>query len=554
MSGSPRGPEQYPYVDLAQDAFEELCYLVVREDYPDANRLRAPDGGLDIILSVGDTVVRGWQVKRHTASIDWRKCAESLDRAFHVHRPLRVTFCFPIDLTVNQNQRFRDRIGRRHPDIEVDYVGASWLTGAIARSDNGRRIARRFFHVNETSSEILRSVRAAGAPENIEAAADRMSAVRELLDANDPNFDYSSASASTADLLPKMHGSTIMSVGMSGPDGVTRFDAIARGTEAPKITLDYSQADETQINAFRLATRFGGVLPLDGVSVGVENLPRAFEKLILELGGSSSAALRLIPRIPDWPISLVAIDESGEHVRIPITMKQIEGEADDQTVAAMAGEHAGLSLRAAFRVDPQQDAASIGFTWKLRLGGWRASEQYSVAKVVRILSDGGRVDVVDRSGSRPTISGLSGSFTGDQRDHIRAVCELLEDAALVESSAREPIVVPENLTDEQLDELARAAVVVRQKGTFVTDFRCKLSVENAQYDEARKSSWKEFRARVPIIFNVFGREMCIGAIDVEPDFVRIEKIEPDPYHAGRICASLVGGFNGRRWADLRNVE
>src|SRR5919106_5283828 len=100
----PLGPRRLDFTVLSDEDFELLCYLVVLLEFPDAVRLRAPDGGADSALPEGAirVYVRCWQAKRFTGHIHWGQCRASLDAAVRNYRMPHYTFCFARDLTGGQ--------------------------------------------------------------------------------------------------------------------------------------------------------------------------------------------------------------------------------------------------------------------------------------------------------------------------------------------------------------------------------------------------------------------------------------------------------------------
>jgi hypothetical protein len=106
---------RFDFGRLPADAYEELCYLVVAIEFPQAVRLANPDGGLDSgIPHAGGTFSRCWQAKRFTGDIAWKKCEESLDAAVSNWGIEHCTFCFAKDLTASQHRTFHERLGGRH--------------------------------------------------------------------------------------------------------------------------------------------------------------------------------------------------------------------------------------------------------------------------------------------------------------------------------------------------------------------------------------------------------------------------------------------------------
>lgn len=144
----PHSAEPFQLERLTDDELEELTFLLARQEDQGVVRLRAPDGGLDTVLPDDQNArraTRGWQAKRHTRRIDFTDCERSLDRAADVWKPTRVTFTFPRALTRGEHEKFTERLGRRHPDVAVDYWNGAELSARLLADDAGERIARLFF-------------------------------------------------------------------------------------------------------------------------------------------------------------------------------------------------------------------------------------------------------------------------------------------------------------------------------------------------------------------------------------------------------------------------
>jgi hypothetical protein len=129
---TPKGPIDHPLGSLTPDQFEALVYLLARDEFPGAVRIRAKDHGLDArTLDAGGATLRGWQAKRFTAAINWGQCQESMRRAVAFWRPLRVTFAFPKILSGNEQKNFRGRLIEEFPRIQIDWWGLEELQTRI---------------------------------------------------------------------------------------------------------------------------------------------------------------------------------------------------------------------------------------------------------------------------------------------------------------------------------------------------------------------------------------------------------------------------------------
>lgn len=140
MQDRPRGLD---FTALAAGDFEQLCFQVVRLSNERVERLRAPDAGADL-LERGPDGDRAWQVKAFSRSIHWAQAEESLDTAAEHFELVEYTFCFSVDLTVNDQDRLA-ALREKHPRITIDAWGASVLSAQLLSSASGREIAKAFF-------------------------------------------------------------------------------------------------------------------------------------------------------------------------------------------------------------------------------------------------------------------------------------------------------------------------------------------------------------------------------------------------------------------------
>lgn len=193
----PLGPRRLNLGALTDEDFEEVCFLVVRLEFPEAIKLDNPDGGADSALPSEDraTYLRCWQAKRYTEHIRWGHCKDSLDRAVVRWRMSRYTFCFARNLTEGQEKKFQTDLVGRHAGVRVDYWSHSRLESALLTSEQGERIARHFYGdpVGDAQA-IARALRAGGELSSGEHAADRLSAIAEFLARHDPHGSGSAVS------------------------------------------------------------------------------------------------------------------------------------------------------------------------------------------------------------------------------------------------------------------------------------------------------------------------------------------------------------------------
>jgi hypothetical protein len=155
------GPRRFDFRSIDPLDFEELCFALVRLEFPAAVRVAAPDKGVDVLVpAAGSEPARGFQAKRYVDQISWPECRKSLDAAVQGHTVGRLTFCFARDLTAKQLSLFDKHLRARHPGVSVDCWGASELTARMTGTEEGRLVAARFFGDPVRDAEAI--ARAAG--------------------------------------------------------------------------------------------------------------------------------------------------------------------------------------------------------------------------------------------------------------------------------------------------------------------------------------------------------------------------------------------------------
>src|SRR4051794_13130789 len=81
------GPREFDFRSIDPLDFEELCFALVRLEFPKAVRLAAPDMGVDILVAATDgESAHGFQAKRYVDQISWPECRQSLDAAARGHQ------------------------------------------------------------------------------------------------------------------------------------------------------------------------------------------------------------------------------------------------------------------------------------------------------------------------------------------------------------------------------------------------------------------------------------------------------------------------------------
>ncbi|MGE3795553.1 MAG: hypothetical protein AB7I38_16740 [Dehalococcoidia bacterium] len=462
----PQGPDVYDFAALDEGRFEELCHILIADEYKEAQRLRPPDGGLDVVLMEGGTVARGWQVKRFTGRIHWTQCVESLDTAVRRHEARWVTFCFARDLTVSQKAAFTNKLVGRHRGVKVDFWTAGTLTARLLRASNSRQIARRFFAPADSNDEILRTVRAGGPIRSLVDIGDRAGSLANVVGEDDPRFAYVVAAGPGAEGSWR-HPATTMSMGGEGPEGPFRVDAVPRGRQqlGIQVRLD-APADSLERRTLVALLRHGGEAHFEkGLSLRLSDGPKLFGDE-LERARDVSWTIRTRPIAKPWASTLRAVSASGQPASFPLDLAP-RPDAPAGYTAALSGSRGGLELVIGFRWELPDGPGSMGMRWNFILGGHSVSEQRSALAFLQAMTGSGRLEILDRTGGRPPMRGLEIVASEDDRELLAALGDLLEDLALVEEWSGNALLVPSQVSEADAAALFQSARAIRDGSGWV---------------------------------------------------------------------------------------
>ncbi len=134
-------------VGMTPDDFEQLVFELVRRDEPTAERIKAPDGGADVLRSETEQrPAKVWQAKRYAGDINWGECEESLVRAIGRWSPEEIVFVFARDLSETTEASFTTRLAEHHAAIEVSAAITRWgISELVLRLNERDDLRVRFF-------------------------------------------------------------------------------------------------------------------------------------------------------------------------------------------------------------------------------------------------------------------------------------------------------------------------------------------------------------------------------------------------------------------------
>jgi hypothetical protein len=509
----PLGPPPIDFRLLSDEDFEELCVLVILMEHSEAKRIRPPDGGADAVLASATALVgrfeRCWQVKHFTGQINWGQCEESLDRGCGTYRPSHYTFMFARDLTLPQHRAFTERLETRQPDVKVDYVGATGIVTSLLSSAQGERIASRFYadaNVNGAAlMAALRAAAAAGGPlETADDVASRLTAIAEFLDRQDPYFAYSPSARPRWAPPPVVPGSVLARETLLG-ENVERIDVLPRNTDAleqfaPEMQIVFEESARGRAAAEELESVLlhGGDLQLPaGAWAEFTRLPKLFES---DLGGRLEAVRIMVPQ-EVIPARLMIRTESRSISRdIELVRRRPREGWEACMVASLRGAELEIALRR-----KKSGGGQVRFDWKL----------------VPEASNKARLDALDATIAIAQLGTLVIEGRGDGVELFRqglkkrrlpawvtSLQTVLAAVVDIEEWSGNAVTVPEELTREDLQDLAEVAYIVRSRGSKMRFASVDLSIppEKVAWD------YERYRLRIeqPAQFKLFGEVIDLG--------------------------------------------
>jgi hypothetical protein len=458
----PLGPRPFDLLTLGDEAFEELCFRLIRIEVPSVSATANPDGGADALLRApGGGFERAWQAKHHTSGISWQKCRESLDRVIETFDVEWVTFCFPIDLTKDLHLRFDAELCRRHPDVRVDSWDASQIRARLTVSDEGQRVARHYF--GDPFGEpalIARAIRAGGELSSLEDAIERLRPVGEFLEGHDPSFTYPQFQYRQGQEPPLTPGNVI-SVESSDGECTVRIDAVPRDTEAadryrPKLRVAFSgEEGRRERERFEQAlARNRPVSVQDGVIVTFDRLPPAFANGV---GEPFAATVMIRPQLDPWPAEfLVSSAVAEETLRV-----QMEPLAEPPAGwdIGYEGRFGGICASVLLNAGAGEEAMFV--KWTHTVDGSPARDQLTALRFMAALQGEGTFTLRDCESRVRLIHESTRPEAVEER--LTRLLKLLADVVTIEDWVGVELPVPSEISGAEIEAIAVAANQIRER-------------------------------------------------------------------------------------------
>jgi hypothetical protein len=526
------GPRTFDFGSLSPDQFEDLCFGVVRLEFPDAVRLAGPDHGLDSMLSsdLEGRAPRGWQAKRFTGSVSWPQCRESLRRAIEHHDPRHLTFCFARDLTAPQHRLFVRHLVEPHLERKVDYWGASELTARL-NTHLGLVVARRFF--GDPVGDVDRIARAVRAGGDIRGAGDvleRQSAIGEFLAGQDPYFFYqTSVREQDAPEAPSAPGTAVrlerIRDGIAARIDVQPRTSDALSTHGPAGRLLFSDDDEgiRARKAFRRFRERGGRLELnEGVSFAMDRVPPGLADVVDKLGEPIPGRI-VVEQLGAgvWPVVLRArpAHSDGAEAEVPLRLRPAPEAASDDEVT-IQDRFGGLDVSINLRRGDDADRGSL--TWRYDVDDSPAVEQRQALRFLVAAHLGAQVDLHAVDDDRPLVSMTSDPAELDP--WLAQLLDLFDALVRMERMSGITFDIPEEFDEQTGLTILEVGRMLRDGGASVSwsDFKLVIRPEAL----SQLVSGGPIRITEEVYVNILDREIHIGRRELEFDRYRIASTEP----------------------------
>jgi len=444
---------------------EATFYLAEHHEDERVVRLRAPDGGADVLLPTrgeDGRRSRAWQAKHHTSGIDWGDCEKSLDRLRTFWNPRRVTFVFPRDLTGLEHATFEERLGARHADTEVDYWAEGKISSLLLADDHGERIAQRFFGREDPIAIMERALRAGGEMSTGAHALDRLEAVESFL-RSDPGSRWVAHTRKFDEGPPPRSPGAVVRFELRRGSSIVALDLVpeadGRGVALlPRVRLktDDSPGGQQARGLLARLERTGGRARLrEGVRLEVDDVPAPFAELLSEpMVGPMT--VRLVPDAEPYVARLSADTDLGlgevEVALVPV-------EADSDWDVSFHGEHAGLELdvRSRYEVVSETQETSVAFRFRPGVSRATLAERARVATFV-VAAHGEGTVALSGQGRSPVRQSVERRALAED---VMETSRLLAALSAIERSTGLPApVIPEEIVHGDVDLLVSVAAAL----------------------------------------------------------------------------------------------
>lgn len=486
---------------LDADRFEELVYSIVCLKWPDAVRLRPPDGGADSLLEREFGGPRVWQAKHFSGNISWPQCVKSLKKAVERWQPERVTFVFGKELTEGQQKLFREKLAA--DSVVLDWWGTSELLRRMLESEEGKRVARRFL---DLGTDMALAVRAQGELSRGAHVVDRVAAAAQAADGMDPDYRYTFTHDTPHDDVLPATGLRLEKVTTGQRSIIDAFPRIPGSLPAPPggaIKFDDSPEGAAAAAKFReaLSSHTGGTVDLSGAAaLEFRGLPVVFQDILNEadLRKASVTVSR-----SSWPARWLVAGPRGIH--------KLDLDFRGAAPGELRAERGGLVVTATLA------DKNLDIQWTYSTRGLPPSSELETVTFIQALLQGGTVQLEDR---RDRVKPLSLNVAGRGPDpFIDELARYLDCLRSIETYLGADLGVGEQeFSDGEVRNVAAAAAALDQGGRELKLEEVRATTAVLTGDVTREVVVELFESGQLVLtqtlkdeFTIRGRSISLGA-------------------------------------------
>jgi hypothetical protein len=265
-------------VGTAPDDFEQLVFELVRCEEPTAERIKAPDGGADVLRpQTQQQPSKVWQAKRYTGDINWEECEASLVRAVGRWSPEEIVFVFARDLSEVTEASFTTRLAGHRQALENDVSVIRWGLSELVRRLSERNDLRvRFFgqDLEPMWQALNRTISAGGALQSAEDLVQRAKTLSEWAAQQDKRFTQAVVASEVEAPEPKWEDLPFMTLQIADPS--TRVNIATWPREGAEVSppifgfLESEDGARARLSAIRQLARGESARITEGARVQMD--------------------------------------------------------------------------------------------------------------------------------------------------------------------------------------------------------------------------------------------------------------------------------------------
>jgi len=466
--------------DLGPDKFEQLVFAIVRREHPNAQKLKAPDFGADVLDDPAGKRPRVWQVKHYPGDIHWTDCGKSLNRAVAKWRPAEITFVFPRDLTGKDHQDFNDKLIADKP-VPAKRWTATELNDKL---DQYPAIRRSFFpHRTDALHQVLRAAKLTERPADGPAFLEHGLDLAELAEELDPNFDYVVMARPQRLAQPFTGPAPFMTVTASAGGRESMLAAYFKPEAKPELptwSFTEDEAGDAAREALHLALARGTMIQLTGgITVRASPAPAAIAKILDEVRDQDEGQITLTVRPPEKTVELeVRLDDKPALPPLCFEMQAAPPKPGHD--GSWVGLASGVLLYLGFN-DHGAGSVTIHFTPTMDLGPNAAANAAAVETLIDLLT--GPLHLFGPLVAGEASLDLRSAITDEDLNRLRFLREVYAAVIEIEARTGARIQIPPTIgIDNARDTLELADLLRRRTATGEANLTTTFNIRPDQAD------------------------------------------------------------------------